>query len=153
VALLRKMTCNLRHPMSLRLPILSHLFHCRRRWWNLGGSRFREMCDLTCGFVWHDSLICRIWLIHIYDMTHNSCIWLTTVVIWLMWTWSHLRVDGYIQPLIYLATSEWIWLTTGFKSCLNTYAPIFPLRMGKSAQLYQVTPLWIWRHCRVDGYT
>ena len=29
------------------------------------------MCDMTHSYVWHDSLICVTWLIHMCDMTHS----------------------------------------------------------------------------------
>ena len=32
------------------------------------------MCDMTHSYVWHVSLICMTWLIHMYDMTH-SYVW------------------------------------------------------------------------------
>ena len=32
------------------------------------------MCDMTHSYVWHDSIICVTWLIHMCDMTH-SYVW------------------------------------------------------------------------------
>jgi len=45
VAFLQRTTCNLRHPMSHRHPVLNAL------------------CDITPWGVWHDSLICMTWRI------------------------------------------------------------------------------------------
>jgi len=33
------------------------------------------MCAMTHSDVWHDSFICAIWLFHMCDMTHSSCVW------------------------------------------------------------------------------
>ena len=57
VALLLKMTCDLRHPMHLRHPVLNEVWH----------DSF--MCATWIIHVWHDSFMCATWLIHEW---HNT---------------------------------------------------------------------------------
>jgi len=78
VALLRKMTYNLRHSMGLWHPvpcISSHdwtNFNCARVYHNFNCARVYH--NFNCARVYHDLSICVKWLIHTCAMTH-PCEW------------------------------------------------------------------------------
>ena len=105
MTLLRKMTCNLRHPVGLRHPVrvtsiqgqgLIHTFDlvaCLCVTWLI------YICDWPHSYVWHGWFMCMTWLtmshvilshmydmIHMYDMTYYesamSHIWHTHDLVW-----------------------------------------------------------------------
>jgi len=93
MALLRKETCKLRHPMHLRHSLLHAATLRKRKRHNTW--HFREachMCAMTLSYVCHDSpcvchdsFICVTWFIHTCDMAHlHVCRDSFTCVPWLI---------------------------------------------------------------------
>jgi len=58
----------------------------------LGLSRQNLVCGMTLLYLWHDSFVCVMWLIHVYDMTrmcvwHDSLLCVTWLVMYVRVTW------------------------------------------------------------------
>jgi len=140
------MTCNSRHPLSLRHPassVWSFISKCVR-WCRVDSASFVSvtwpigMCNMTHSNAWRDSFICETWLIRMCDMTsayawHGAFIW----VIWLMYMCDMIHVYVWDDSCICVTWLIHMCVISCSLSCLhfqrldfiyvchNTYKPTY----------------------------
>jgi len=72
--------------------------------------RLMHMCDMTHWYVWHDSLICVTWLIHmtLWHVWHDPLICVTWLIHICDMTHSHTRHDSFMNviQLIYICVTH-----------------------------------------------